>query len=39
MNSNTDKEREDQDEEKWCKSIIARRNREKHAILPEVGER
>ena len=31
----------DQDEEIWCKSIIeslARRNREKHSTLTEVGE-
>ena len=40
-NSKTDEEKKDQDEEKWCKSVIrglARRNREKHAILAEVGE-
>ena len=40
-NSITDEEKKDQDEEKVCKSSIkglARRNREKHAILAEVGE-
>ena len=40
-NSTTDEERKEQDREKLCKSIVkglARRNREKHAILAEVGE-
>ena len=39
-NSQTDVEREDQDAEKLCKSIkgFARRSRERHAILAEVGE-
>ena len=39
--SQTHEEREDQDQEKLCKSNIkggARRNREKNAILAEVGE-
>ena len=41
VKSQTDKESKDQDEEQLCKSMInglARRNREKHAILAEVGE-
>ena len=41
-NSQTDEERKDQNEDKLCKSIIkglARRNREKYAILAEEGEK
>ena len=40
-NSKTGEESKDQDEEQWCKSSIkrlARRHREEHAILAEVGE-
>ena len=39
--SKTDEERRDHDEEKLCKSIVkglARRIREKHVILAEVGK-
>ena len=38
----TDEERKDQDEEELCKSImngLARRSREKHSILANVGEK
>ena len=40
-NSKTQKERKDHNEEKLCRSIkkgLARRNREKHAILAEIEE-